>query len=69
MTTQSKSTSKFSIIKKIYSILHTILSVFAIFVAFKCNNGFSTMAFLSACCCPHIYLLFILATKGFRFCI
>ena len=68
-STKSKSTNIFSIIKKIYSILHSILSFFAIFVAFKCNNGFSTSAFFSACCCPHIYLIYILATKGYRFCI
>lgn len=53
---------------KVYSLFHTFLALFALFVAFKCNDGFKAMPFLFACCCPHLFLIYTAATKGFKFC-
>lgn len=48
----------------IYSIFHVIMSLVAIYLAFKCNNGFDMGSFIIAFCCPYIYIIYILATKG-----
>ncbi len=47
-----------------YSVFHTIMSLVAIYLSFRCNKGFDTGSFLMACCCPYIYVIYILATKG-----
>jgi len=60
---------KKSIWVKAYSVFHTVLAIFALFVTFKCNNGFNVMPFLGALCCPIFYLIYIAATKGFGFCL
>lgn len=54
---------------KLYYYLHCFLAVFAIFLSFKCPNGFDLANFLSALVAPHIYLIFILATRGLSFCL
>jgi hypothetical protein len=48
----------------VYSVFHLIMSFVAIYLSFKCNNGFNFGSFLVAFCCPYIYIIFILATKG-----
>lgn len=48
----------------LYSMFHTVLALFAIYLSFKCNNGFNLGSFLVALICPYIYLIYILATKG-----
>lgn len=48
----------------IYSVFHTIMSFVAIYLSFKCNKGFNLLSFLLACCCPYIYIIYTLATKG-----
>ena len=48
----------------LYSIFHTIMSLIAIYLSFRCNGGFDAGAFLMACCCPYIYIIYVLATKG-----
>lgn len=48
----------------IYSIFHTTMSLIAIYLSFKCNKGFDLGSFMLACCCPYIYIIYILATKG-----
>ncbi len=48
----------------IYSVFHMIMSLIAIYLSFRCNKGFDTMSFVLALCCPHIYIIYILATKG-----
>ena len=53
----------------IIKIFHVMIGLFAIFVCFKCNEGFDIGSFLAACCCPEFYLIYIAATKGFNFCI
>ena len=48
----------------IYSVFHTIMSLVAIYLSFRCNNGFDLGSFLLACCCPYLYIIYILATRG-----
>uniref|UniRef100_A0A6C0D9I9 Transmembrane protein n=1 Tax=viral metagenome TaxID=1070528 RepID=A0A6C0D9I9_9ZZZZ len=49
--------------KQLYSIFHTIVALFAIFLSFKCNNGFNLPSFLAACCCPTCYIVYAFAVK------
>jgi len=48
----------------IYSVFHLIMSLIAIYLSFKCNDGFNFGSFLVAFCCPYIYIIYVLATKG-----
>ena len=48
----------------IYSVFHTIMSLVAIYLSFRCNKEFEIGPFLVACCCPYIYIIYILATRG-----
>ncbi len=48
----------------IYSVFHLIMSLVAIYLSFKCNKGFDMGSFFVAFCCPYIYIIYILATKG-----
>ena len=48
----------------LYSITHLIISFFAIYLSWRCNNGFHLLAFLAACCCPYLYIIWALATNG-----
>ncbi len=48
----------------IYSVFHSIMSIVAIYLSFRCNKGFDTMSFVLALCCPYIYIIYVLATKG-----
>ena len=56
-----------------YYIYRSMISLFSIFVSFKCNGGFSLGGFLTAILMPEIYLIYQYATrwrkcfpKGFR---
>ena len=48
-----------------YSVFHTIIMVFALYLSFKCNNGFNPVDFLVACCCPVLYIIYRAATSQF----
>lgn len=48
----------------IYSVFHTMMTLVAIYLSFRCNKGFEIGPFLVACLCPYIYIIYILATKG-----
>lgn len=48
----------------IYSVFHTLMSLAAIYLAYRCNKGFELGPFLVACCCPYLYIIYVLATKG-----
>ena len=48
----------------IYTIMHVIISLFAIYLSWKCNGGFSMISFICAVLCPHLYILWALATRG-----
>lgn len=47
----------------IWPLIHFILAIFALYLSFLCNQGFSLGSFLFACCCPYLYIPYILATK------
>lgn len=48
----------------IYSVFHLIMSLVAIYLSFKCNKGFDISSFIVAFCCPYMYIIYVLATKG-----
>ncbi|BCS83428.1 hypothetical protein QLL95_gp0695 [Cotonvirus japonicus] len=49
-----------------YLIIHMIAFIFAIYLAVKCNHGFSFWSLLVAFFCPWIYIIYILISrKGF----
>jgi hypothetical protein len=48
----------------LYSITHTIISFFAIYLSWRCNGGFSLGPFLFALFCPYLYIIYALATHG-----
>ena len=43
---------------RFYSIFHLIVMLFAIYLSFKCNQGFKLVDFLFACFCPVLYILY-----------
>jgi len=45
------------------NLIYLLLSMFAIYLSFKCNNGFSFWGFLAALFFPFIYIPFKLATS------
>lgn len=48
----------------IYSITHTIILFFAVYLSFRCNPEFNLLSLIFALCCPQCYILFALASKG-----
>lgn len=54
-----------SLTKNILAILHFVVSLYAIYLSFKCNNGFNFGSFIVACCCPYIYILYAAAVNNF----
>lgn len=49
----------------LYMITHMIVSFFAIYLSWRCNNNaFSLGPFLVALLCPHLYIIYALATHG-----
>jgi len=50
-------------LKTIYTIFHSIIILFAIYLSFKCNNGFSFGGFFMAIFFPHIYIIYKYATN------
>jgi hypothetical protein len=56
-------------LRKIYGFFHFFIGIFALYVSIKCNNGLDLPHTITACICPHFYLIYIAATKGFDFCI
>lgn len=49
-------------------LFYSILTICAIFLSFKCNNGFDITGFLGAILIPYIYLPYKLATTGPTYC-
>ena len=50
------------IVKTYMPYVHSGLSLLALFLSFKRNDGFDFGAFIMACCCPYIYIMYYLAT-------
>jgi hypothetical protein len=44
-------------LSSIYPVFHSICSFFAIYLSFKCNNGFNLPALLLASFCPYLYII------------
>ena len=44
-------------------IFNTILTIYALYLSFKCNKGFKFGSFLFACCCSMFYIPYILAVS------
>lgn len=47
-----------SLLGSFYSIIHALAALFAIFLSFRCNQGFDIGAFLAALLCPYIYIIY-----------
>ena len=56
-----KRTSSFGITKIVFGIINWIIFCIAIYLSFKCNNGFKLESFLVACCCSPFYLIYRIA--------
>jgi len=41
-----------------YSIFHSVVSVFAIYLSFKCNRGLNLLDLLFAMFCPVLYVIY-----------
>lgn len=63
-TGKVKTDSQTNISSTILSVFHTIMVVFAIYLSFRCNNGFHFGAFLASCCCPQLYIMYAAAFNG-----
>jgi uncharacterized membrane protein len=48
----------------LYMITHLIISLFAIYLSWRCNNGFNLLSFLVALFCPYLYIIYALAAHG-----
>jgi len=47
-----------------FTITHLIISLFAFYLSWRCNNGFNILSFLCALCCPYLYIIYALAVHG-----
>lgn len=52
---------------KLYGLIHTLAFLFALYLAFRCEYGINFGSLLMACCCPWIYIIYIMATRN-NFC-
>ena len=50
--------------KYVYSVFHTIMSIIAIFLSYRCNGCFQWIPFLTALCCPYVYIIYIIIFKS-----
>lgn len=50
--------------RAIYSVFHAMMTLIALYLAFRCNNGFNWWSFLAALFFPYIYVMYIVATRG-----
>jgi hypothetical protein len=52
---------KSNTLQTIISFFWTLVTIFAIYLTFKCNKGFNFGEFLLACCCAPFYVAYKLA--------
>jgi hypothetical protein len=43
---------------QLYSVFHSIIGIFAIYLSFKCNQGVNPFDLLFALCCPLLYIVY-----------
>lgn len=48
----------------IYYIFHIIMALIAIFLSWKCNQGFNLLSFIIALIFPYLYIIYTFATNG-----
>lgn len=60
----NKNKKPYNMTKCIYCITHIIISFFAIYLSWKCNDGFNLLSFMTAFICPYLYIIWALATRG-----
>lgn len=46
------------------SIFHFVVTIYAVFLAHRCNNGFNLGSFIIALCCPYIYIFYSASFNG-----
>ena len=46
-----------------YTVFHSIIGIFAIYLSFKCNNGVNIGELLVAILCPVLYVLYKVAVS------
>lgn len=46
-----------------YGVFHMIISIFAIYLSFKCNGSFVFLDFLAALFFPHLYIIYRVAVS------
>ena len=53
-----------------YGYFHLFITIISVALYLKCsaNKGFNKRSFTFALCCPHLYLLYTIATKGYIAC-
>jgi len=49
---------KFNPLPHMYSVFHTVISLFAIYLSFKCNKGLNFPDLIVAILCPVLYVLY-----------
>lgn len=57
---EKKSMSQF------YYIFHIFMVVIAIYISSRCNETFDVASFLTALCCPYLYIIY---TASKKFCL
>jgi hypothetical protein len=45
----------------VISLIHTLAAFYAIYLSFRCNNGFHLGSFVVAIFCPYIYIIYVFA--------
>lgn len=48
----------------IFSIFHSMMTIVAVYLSFRCNKRFDAVSFIFALCCPYFYIIYTLATSG-----
>lgn len=50
--------------KYVYSVFHTVMSIIAIFLSYRCNGCFQWIPFLMALFFPYLYIIYIIIFKN-----
>lgn len=55
---------KYSTETVLLTFFHFIITVYAVFLAHRCNNGFNFGSFIIALCCPYMYIFYSASFNG-----
>jgi hypothetical protein len=64
MDSSSDYNSHFYAYRHLYGLIYLLISMFALYLSFKCNNGLDVGSFLMALLFPYIYIPYKLAVSG-----